>query len=404
VPRFDYAGFDGAGAKARGTIEAPGRRLALERLREQGFFPTELQEIAATDRRGRFSLRRTGRVTLAGLSAATRQMATLLGAGLPLDEALATTADQTDQPHLALALNRVRDEVVQGRALHAALADQQRIFPPLYVNMVKVGESSGTLDQVLEQLADLQENQARTRSRIRAALAYPALMAVVGSGVLLLLFVFVVPKITRMLDNLGMDLPLLTRWLIACCDAVAGYWWLLSILLLAAGAALARYAGSESGRLALHRRALSLPLFGRLNLMVATARLSRTLATLLRSGVPLLTALDISRGLMSNRILQQALADTAVSVREGEGLAAPLKRSGVFPPLLVQMAAVGERSGRLEEMLLRAAQSYEQQVELAIAALLPLLEPLMILAMGVVVGGVVLAVLLPIFQASQGMG
>jgi general secretion pathway protein F len=404
VPRFDYAGFDGAGARARGTIEAPGRRLALERLRERGVFPTELQEIAAADRKSRFSFRRPGRVSLAELSASTRQMATLLGAGLPLDEVLATAADQTDQPHLALALNRVRDEVMEGRALHAALGDLPRIFPPLYVNMVKVGESSGTLDQVLEQLADLQENQARTRSRIRAALAYPALMAVIGSGVLLLLFVFVVPKITRILDNLGMDLPLLTRWLIFCCDAVAGYWWLLAILLLAAGIALARYAGSETGRLALHRRALSLPLFGRLNLMVATARLSRTLATLLRSGVPLLTALDIARGLMTNRILRQALADTAVSVREGEGLAVPLKRSGVFPPLLVHMAAVGERSGRLEEMLLRAAQSYEQQVELAIAAMLPLLEPLMILVMGIVVGGVVLAILLPIFQASQGMG
>jgi general secretion pathway protein F len=404
VPRFDYAGFDGAGARTRGKIEAPGRRLALERLKERGVFPTELQETAATARKGHFSFRRRGRVSLAELSASTRQMATLLGAGLPLDEVLTTAADQTDQPHLALALNRVRDEVMQGRALHAALGDLQRIFPPLYVNMVKVGESSGTLDQVLEQLADLQENQARTRSRIRAAMAYPALMAVIGSGVLLLLFMFVVPKITRILDNLGMDLPLLTRWLIFCCDAVAGYWWLLAILLLAAGTALARYAKSESGRLALHRRALSLPLFGRLNLMVATARLSRTLATLLRSGVPLLTALDIVRSLMTNRILQQALADTAVSVREGEGLAAPLKRSGVFPPLLVHMAAVGERSGRLEEMLLRAAQSYEQQVELAIAAMLPLLEPLMILAMGIVVGGVVLAILLPIFQASQGMG
>jgi general secretion pathway protein F len=207
-----------------------------------------------------------------------------------------------------------------------------------------------------------------------------------------------------MLDNLGMELPLMTRLLIGTGKLFASSWWLLLLLAVLAAVALRRYARSEKGSLALHRRALHLPLIGRLNLFTATARLSRTMATLLQSGVPLLTALDISRGLINNKILRQALADTAVSIREGEGLAAPLQRSGVFPRLLVQMAAAGEKSGQLENMLLRAAQSYEQQVELSIAALLPLLEPLMILVMGSVVGVVVMAVLLPIFQASQGMG
>jgi len=403
VPRFEYGGFDASGAKVTGTIEAPGRRAALETLRNQQIFATEVQEIATAGRRKPFRWQRR-RIPLLELAAATRQMATLLGAGLPLDEVLGAVAEQSDRPAMALALNRAREEVVQGQALHLALEAQGRIFSPLYVNMVKVGESSGTLDQVLAQLADLQENQARTRSRIRAALTYPALMGLVGSAVLVLLFVFVVPQITRMLDNLGMELPLLTRLLIATADLFAGSWWLLLLLIALAAVALRRYARSEKGSLFLHRRALQLPLIGRLNLFTATARVSRTLATLLQSGVPLLTSLEIARGLMSNKILRQVLADTAVAVREGEGLAAPLQRSGVFPRLMVQMAAAGEKSGQLENMLLRAAQSYEQQVELSIAGLLPLLEPLMILVMGSVVGVVVLAILLPIFQASQGMG
>jgi len=403
VPRFEYDGFDTSGAKVTGTLEAPGRRAALETLRSQQIFATEVQEISLRSRRASFRWQRRS-VPLLELAATTRQLATLLSAGLPLDEVLSAVAEQIERPVLALALNRAREEVVQGMSLHLALQAQEQIFSPLYVNMVKVGESSGTLDQVLTQLADLQENQARTRSRIRAALTYPILMGLVGGAVLLLLFIFVVPQITQMLDNLGMELPLMTRLLIGTGNFLSSSWWWLLLLAILAAVALRRYARSEKGSLALHRRALQLPLIGRLNLFTATARLSRTMATLLQSGVPLLTALDISRGLISNKILRQALADTAVSIREGEGLAAPLQRSGVFPRLLVQMTAAGEKSGQLENMLLRAAQSYEQQVELSIAALLPLLEPLMILVMGSVVGVVVMAILLPIFQASQGMG
>ncbi len=403
MPRFEYDGFDTSGAKVTGTLEAPGRRAALETLRSRQIFATEVQELSSKSRRASFRWQRR-RIPLLELAAATRQLATLLSAGLPLDEVLSSVAEQIDRPALSSALNRAREEVVQGLSLHQALEAQEQIFSPLYINMVKVGESSGTLDQVLTQLADLQENQARTRSRIRAALTYPVLMGLVGSAVLLLLFVFVVPQITQMLDNLGMELPLMTRLLIGTGNFLSSSWWWLLLLAILAAVTLRRYARSEKGSLALHRRALQLPLIGRLNLFTATARLSRTMATLLQSGVPLLTALDISRGLISNKILRQALTDTAVSIREGEGLAAPLQRSGVFPRLLVQMTAAGEKSGQLENMLLRAAQSYEQQVELSIAALLPLLEPLMILVMGSVVGVVVMAILLPIFQASQGMG
>jgi general secretion pathway protein F len=408
VPLFEYAGLDAQGKKVSGTIEAAGRKAATQQLRGQGIFTTRLEEEQASlPAAGRLRWRGpvfTRQVSQVELAATTRQMATLLGAGLPLDEALATLATQLEQSPLARTLNSVRGEVVQGIALHSALARHPRIFSPLFINMIEVGEHSGTLDQVLEQLADFLEEQTRLRSRLQAALAYPLLMGVIGTGVLVFLITFVVPKVTRMLTDLGQSLPLPTRMLIAGSDFLTGWWWLLLILAAAAAAASYRYAHTEKGRLELDRLALRLPLFGRLNLLLATARLTRTLGTLLHSGVPLLKALTIVINLLPNRVLRQAIDDTAVAVREGEGLATPLKRSAVFPPMVAQMAAVGERSGELESMLLRVADAYEHQAELRIAGLLSLLEPLMILVMGVAVGFIVLAILLPIFQASQGMG
>jgi general secretion pathway protein F len=274
VPRFEYGGFDASGAKVTGTIEATGRRAALETLRNQQIFATGVQELSTQSRRTSFRWQRR-RIPLLELAAATRQLATLLSAGLPLDEVLSSVAEQIERPALALALNQAREEVVQGQSLYLALEAQSQIFSPLYVNMVKVGESSGTLDQVLAQLADLQENQARIRSRIRAALTYPALMGLVGCAVLLLLFVFVVPQITRMLDNLGMELPLMTRLLIGTGNLLSSSWWVFVLLAVLATVALQRYARSEKGSLALHRRALKLPLIGRLNLFTATARAHR---------------------------------------------------------------------------------------------------------------------------------
>jgi general secretion pathway protein F len=405
MPLFEYSGFDAVGKKASGSLEATGRRAALQALQQQGVFATELRQTAA-EQAGRIGLmtRLRRRVPLPDLSAATRQLATLLGAGLSLEEALTTVAGQQENAVLGRALSRAREELLEGAALHRALAARGGIFPPLYVNMIKVGESSGTLDQVLERLADFLEDQARMRSRVQAAMIYPLLMTLVGAVVLILLFTFVVPKVIGMLEDLGQTLPLVTRLLIGTSDLLVRWWWLLALAAALAIFAATRYARTEHGRRTLDRRALTLPLFGRLNLMIATARLARTLGTLLSSGVPLLSALDITAGMLQNRVLRDTLEQTAAGVREGESLAAPLRRSGVFPPMLVQMAAVGEKSGQLEEMLLRVASAYEHQADIAINSMLSLLQPLMILLMGGVIGFIVLAILLPIFQASQGLG
>jgi general secretion pathway protein F len=404
VPLFDYAGFDAGGKKVSGVTEATGKRAALQKLRAEGIFATEVREESAAPKRRLPRLRFGGAVPANELASATRQLATLLGAGLPLDEALASVAGQLEHHGMIRALGRVREEVIQGESLHTALSHHAGIFPNLYVNMIQVGESSGSLDQVLQRLADFLEDQARLKSRIRSAMAYPVLMALIGTGVLFFLFAFVVPKVTRMLEDLDRALPLPTLLLIRGSDFLSAWWWLLLILMALAGLALHRYRGTEEGRLRLDRMALNAPLFGKLNLLIATARLTRTLSTLLHSGVPMLAALDICGNLLENRVLRQAILDTTIAVREGEGLAAPLKRSGVFPPMVAQMAAVGEKSGEMESMLLRVSEAYEHQVEMSISGLLSLLEPLMILFMGTVVGFIVMAILLPIFEASQGMG
>ena len=405
MPLFEYTGLNAAGKKVSGAVEGAGRRAVLQKLKDQGIFPTTLREETSAARgKAAPRLRLIRRVPVTELATATRQLATLLGAGLPLDEALGTIGSQLENVQLARAFNGVREEVVQGQSLHAALGAHPRLFPVIYVNMVQVGENTGTLDQVLQRLADFLEDQAKMRSRIQSAMAYPILMTIIGIGVLFLLFAFVVPKVVRMLEDLGQTLPLPTLLLIRTSDFLSSWWWVFLLLAILAFWALSRWAGTETGRLKLDRLMLKLPLFGRLNLLVATARFTRTLGTLLRSGVPMLKALEISTNLMQNRVLRQVLEETSVAVREGEGLAPPIRRSGVFPPMVAQMAAVGERSGELEDMLFRVADTYEHQVDMTLNGLLSLLEPLMILVMGTVVGFIVLAILLPIFQASQGMG
>ena len=404
MPLFEYSGLDSKGRKKSGTIDGPGRKAVSQLLRGQGIYPTELRETS-TQKGARWPALRFGptRKLPAGvLAAATRQMATLLGAGLALDDALNTVNEQADQPLLASTFAKIREQVVQGGTLHQALAAHRHIFPDLFINMIQVGEDSGTLDQTLHRLADFLENQARMRSRIQAALAYPLLMTLVGSGVLVFLFAFVIPKITTMLIELEQALPWPTLVLITLTDFLASWWWLLGLLLIVSLVALKRYRGTEKGRLRIDALSLKAPLAGRLLLLIATARFARTLGTLLESGVPLLRALDISRNLLTNRVLNEAVEVSTRQVQEGGSLAASLKQTAVFPPMLAQVTAAGEKSGQLEAMLFRVADTYEHQTDLAITSMLALLEPLMILVMGTLVGFVVLAILLPIFQASQG--
>jgi general secretion pathway protein F len=406
VPLFEYTGLDSQGRKVSGRIDGPGPNPVTQQLRERGIFPTELHESSGLGARRRWSDLRSfmRRCSTAELASATRQLATLLTAGLSLDTALSSVAEQSDQAMLGQILANVREEVIQGNPLHEALAKYRAVFPELFINMVQVGENSGTLDKTLHRLADFLESQGRTKSRIQAALAYPVLMTFVGSIVLVFLFVFVVPKITRMLQDMEMALPWPTLLLINLVDLLVAWWWLLLLVLALILTALQRYWRTAPGRLRIDGMLLKTPIFGRLLLLIATTRFARTLGTLLQSGVPLLKALDIASNLLTNRVLRRAVETARLRVQEGGALAVALRETAVFPSMLVQLTAAGEQSGKLEDMLFRVADTYEHQTDLSITGMLSLLEPLMILFMGLVVGFTVLAILLPIFQASQGFG
>ncbi len=401
---FDYSGYDSSGRKTNGSCEGNGQRAVMASLRKQGIFATEIVATGSRPKRRLLTSWRSTQVPIEDLAIATRQLSTLLSAGLSLDETLNTVADQLERPQLSAALNKIREAVVQGEAFHLALATENKIFPAIYTSMVEVGENSGTLDQALAKLADLLEEQARLRSRIMAALAYPLLMALIGTGVLLFLVGFVLPKVTQMLIELDQVLPLPTRILIAASDLLHNYSWLIFSILIIVLLLVKSWCNKEQGRLALDRWRLKLPLIGRLNLLIATSRFSHTLATLLGSGLSLLKALEITGKLLNNRVLQQAIERAKQQVSEGASLAIPLQKEKLFPAMLIQMITVGEKSGELEQMLTRVADTCDQQIEMSINRLLALLEPVMILFMGVSVGFIVLAILLPIFQASQSMG
>ncbi len=404
MPVYAYKGLSSEGRAVTGVIDAESPRTARVKLRRTGVFPTDLAEdrAPAGRRTATFAVPTIGeRVPTQELAAVTRQLATLVDAGLPLVEALAALAEQTEREHLRRAIVQIRERVTEGRSLADALTEHPRLFSPLYVNMVRAGEASGALEVVLERLADYTENQARLLGKVRAALTYPAVMLVLGGGILFFLVSYVVPKVTRIFQETQQQLPHLTLILIAVSGFAARWWWLL--LLAVAGAALGvrAYARTAAGRERLDRWVLQLPYFGRLVQKLALARFARTLSTLLASGIGLLPALDIVRNIVGNAIIARAIENARDAIREGQSIAPPLRESGVFPPLVVHMVAVGERSGQLEEMLGKAADAYDNEVENAVGSLTTILEPLMIVFMGLVVLFIVLAILMPIFELNR---
>jgi general secretion pathway protein F len=314
---------------------------------------------------------------------------------------LGTLIDQVEQTRLKRVLTHVRQQVREGRSLADALQAHPRVFSGIYVNMVRAGEESGTLEAVLARLADYSESQARLLRTVQSALTYPVIMIVVSLAILVFLLTYVVPQVTRIFTENGRPLPLATRILLGCSSFFADYWWSM-LLVLASGALIAvRVTRTPRGRAWYDRTLLRLPGVGRLFQRLNVARFARTLSTLLASGVPILTALGIVTHLLNNSVLRRAVEDARASVQEGESLAAPLRRSGLFPALLTQMVAVGERSGELESMLARAADAYDEEVTVALSRLTSLLEPLTILLMGGVILFIVLAILLPIFDLNQ---
>jgi general secretion pathway protein F len=339
---------------------------------------------------------------LKDIAVLTRQLATLLGAGLPLVPSLTTLVNQTSHPVLKKTLSQIKEEVNEGNSLTQSMSGFPQIFPSYYVNMVRAGEASGTIDIVLGRLADFNESQQALQTKIRSALAYPIFMFFIGSVVLFFLVAFVVPNITRIFEEMHQTLPGITVFLILVSSFLKSFWWIIVIALVGAFL-LFRYMVTKTtrGHYLWDKIKLKTPLVGSLIQKIAVARFSRTLGTLLQSGVPLLTALEIVKNIVSNRLIADEIHTAAKEVEEGQNLSVPLARSGLFPPIAIEMIAIGEQSGNIEVMLYRVADAYEREVEASVLVLTSMLEPIMILTMGLVVGFIVVSVLLPIFEMNQ---
>jgi len=402
---FEYVALDERGHERKGFVDASGVAAARQQLRETGIYPVDIRparEKKASALAGALEVGFLQKVSPKEISTFTRQLSTLLGAGIPLVPSFTVLLAQTKNPMLQKILAQIRADLNEGKSLTAGMENFPRVFPPLYINMVKAGEASGTINLVLERLADFSENQQELFNKIRSALAYPVIMLAVGTLVIFLLMTFVVPRITEIFADMKQTLPWMTMVLIAVSHFLKSFWWL--ILLAAAAVVVAfRYltAGTDAGRRFWDSVRLRAPVWGAVNLKIAVARFARTLATLLQSGVPLLTAMEIVRNVVNNVFIGEIIAQAARDVEEGQPLARPLAESGLFPPMVTEMIAVGEQSGSLEKMLNRIAVSYETEAQSDILVMTSLLEPLLILAMGLMVGFIVFSILLPIFEMNQ---
>lgn len=404
MPVYEFTALDAAGKSVRGIIDADSPAAARQKIRSQGSYPISVEAARA---RTRLKARDLVPGFLGGRSGGpelhllTRQLATMLGAGIPLVPALNSLIEQGGQGGLQTVLAQIRRAVNEGLPLSGALAAHPRLFSPMYINMVRAGEASGTLHLVLEQLAEFGERQQALHARIRAAMLYPVFMAVVGVAVLALLIVFILPGITAVFEGNERALPLPTTLLMGMSAFLRAYWLPLLALLLMAAAATHQALRRPEGQRRWHRLKLSLPLLAGLNRRQAAARFARSLANLLQAGVPLVDALRIVSNIVGNVLIGEAIENACAELEKGRGLADYFRERACFPPMLVQMMAVGEQSGALDTMLARAADSYERELETRIMGLTAMIEPVMILLMGVAVAAIVMAVLLPIFEMNQ---
>lgn len=402
MPVYTYNALDTRGKSAKGVVNADSARAARTRLRQSGLFPTELLETHEAETRqqsGSLSdIQLFRRVRPQDLAIMTRQFATLLAANLTVVDSFTALIEQTENPTLKKTLIQVRESVNEGSSLAEALGQNRRVFSNLFINMIRAGEASGALPPVMLRLADFTERQLDTRKRITSKMYYPLFMIIIGIIVLFALLTYVVPTVTAIFANMNQTLPWLTVLLISVSDFFRDFWWVLLLGIAAVTLALQRYRRTERGTAVFDRWKIRAPVVGKLVLKMAMSRFTRTLGILVRSGIPLLDALEISGAVINNTVLNAAISTAKDDIREGADIAGPLKASGYFPPLVSHMISIGEKSGQLEDMLLHVADVYDNEVETTIDGLTSLLEPIIIVAMAAVVFVIMLAVLLPIFE------
>ena len=398
---YEFVALDKSGKESKGLIEGDTPKHVRQLLRERDMYPVRVTEIAQREARRQttFSLRRG--LSPGELALITRQMASLSQSGLPLEEVLLAVSQQNDQPRAKSILLGVRSKVMEGHTLADGLADFPQAFPELYRATVAAGEQSGHLDVVLERLADYTEARQELRQRITNAMIYPAALIVMAIGIISFMLATVVPRIVNVFENTSAELPGLTRGLIATSDFLRNHWLLLIIATAAVIWGLWWLFQKEGPRRRYHQFLLRAPISGRLTRGINTARFTRTFSILAGSGVPVLEAMKISAEVIENLPMREAVNEAALRVREGAGISRSLAASKLFPPMMIHLVSSGEAGGRLEEMLARSAAGQEREVDGLIAALLGILQPLLIVAMGAIVMVIVLAILLPIFEINN---
>ncbi|MBI3458501.1 MAG: type II secretion system F family protein [Candidatus Rokubacteria bacterium] len=404
MPVFTYRAADRAGRTIDGVMEAHDSQAVIERLHRDDYFPVRVEQADGRTRLGGLSLPLgpTRRVPARDLLAFTQQLSTLVDAGIPLDRALTILADLSVSPRLRQIVQDVAQSVRAGSTLADALSRHHpRPFSRLYINTVRAGEKGGVLEATLRRLTEHLEATRELRDALSSAMIYPALLLTVGVGAVVFLLTFVLPRFAVIFGDLGQGLPLPTRALLALSQGLVAYWWVLALAVLAAVLSWQLITRSEGGRLAVDRWLLGLPALGDLLRKVEVGRFARTLGTLLQSGVPVLSALGVAREVSGNGVIALALGAVQEGAKRGDGLARPMSETGAFPALAIHMVRVGEETGRIEEMLGRVAAAYETEIRVAVRRFISLLEPVIILGLGLVVLGIVLSVLLAILSINE---
>lgn len=398
---FQYVAVDPQGKELKGVLEGDTPRHVRQLLRERELVPVTVNEVETRDKARRRSISVRRRVGALDLAIVTRQLATLVRAGMPLDEALQAVGQQTEKPRLKSIVLGVRAKVLEGHTLAAGLEDFPQAFPPVYRSTVAAGEQAGQLDGVLERLADYTESRHSLSQKISQAMIYPTVLTVLSLSIVTLMLIYIVPRVVGVFENTGQELPVLTRGLIGLSDFIQGWWWAILAVIAAVVFSVRKTLSQESARRRFHRRLLGIPVIGRVIRGVNTARFTRTMAILSTSGVPIVEALRISAAVVGNLPMRDAINEASIRVREGGAVGRSLSQSKLFPPMTMHLISSGEASGELDEMLERAANHQESEMDSLISSMLSLLEPALIIFMGVAVLLIVLAILLPIFQLNE---
>lgn len=402
---FEYRGVDRSGKSVKGTVDADTARNARMKLKKDGISITDLRnkqkEVRKATKRGGPSQKGVG---VEDISMMTRQLATLIKSNIPLVEALSAVSEQVENPTLRSVLAETRDAVNEGGSFNKTLANYPKIFNKIFCSMIEAGESSGTLDVILVRLAEFTESQNELKNKVRSAMLYPILMAVFTMAVLMLLFVSVIPKMTQVFESADMKLPWYSQVIIDISGVMVEYWHFLSIAIFSLVSLFFRWKTTPEGSKKWDVFILKVPVVGKLARLIAVSRFTRTLSTLLAGGVPMLNAMDIVKNVVDNSVLEKAIVNARDNISEGESVAGPLKKSGQFPPIVIHMIAIGEKTGELEKMLTQVSDSYDFQVKNDIDGLTSLLEPIMIIFMGIAIGIIVFAIMVPIFEMSNIQG